>query len=575
MKQLLINKELLPMKAHYFLFNAGTGPVTPYLSTYARQLGFSSVVVGFVYTILPISGMLAKPLFGSIADRFHCQKMLFLASQILLAAAFLAVFYSPKIESTKQVQLRCYNNSYNFLSNYSITNCTLDDLRKEQIWNKCEMSCQVSSTTTLCNEWNLIEYCQENHSDTLSFTAFIPTHETQPLDDSLLFKMENITLPNGHILTQSCTTNLPLTACQINCQGYTVNDYITETSVNNDDVYGLYQFWCFLIFMILAWIAQAVVVSIGDTICFELLGDKPNRYGYQRLWGSLGWGIVSAMTGVLIDASSQGTSQKNYTSAFYMGAAFLFLDFFVSTRIKYSHKKVSTNIFRDVTMLLLDVRILVFIVWCVIVGMCTGLMWQFQFWLIEDLASDQGCSGTTYVKTLEGLIQGIQTILGEAPFFFLSGKIIQKISHVHTMSLVLFAIGIRFILYSVVSNPWYFLPIEVSNGLTFGLFFACMASYASKIAPSGTEATMQGMVGALFEGVGVSSGSALAGFLYQTYGGPLTFRYFGFGALVTCAIHIIIQYLLKGSQNEYSIPEENIERIQREDEKELTYLYPR
>lgn len=535
------------MKAHYFLYNAGTGPITPYLSTYARQLGFSSVVVGFVYTILPISGMLAKPLFGSIADRFHCQKILFLASQILTAAAFLAVFYSPKIESTKQVEFLCYNNSYTFESNYTVTDCTLDDLRKEQIWNKCEMNCGVNNASTLCNEWNLREYCTANHPDKLSFTAIVPTHETQHLNSSLLFKLDNITLPNGQILTPSCTTNVPLSTCDINCQNYMINDYITETSLNDDDVYGLYQFWCFLLFMVLAWIGQAVIVSIGDAICFELLGDRPNHYGYQRLWGSLGWGIISAMTGVLIDASSDGTSQKNYTAAFYMGAAFLILDFFVSIRIKYSHKKVSTNIFRDVSMLLLNIRVVVFIVWCVVVGMCTGLMWQFQFWLIEDLASEQGCSGTTYIKTLEGLIQGTQTILGEAPFFFLSGKIIQKISHVHSMSLVLFAIGIRFILYSVISNPWYFLPVEVSNGLTFGLFFACMASYASIIAPSGTEATMQGMVGALFEGVGVSSGSALAGFLYKTYGGPLTFRYFGFGALVTCGIHIIIQYLLKGN----------------------------
>lgn len=59
------------------------------------------------------------------------------------------------------------------------------------------------------------------------------------------------------------------------------------------------------------------------------------------------------------------------------------------------------------------------------------------------------------------------------------------------MSLVLFALGVRLILYSVISNPWWFLPVELSNGLTFGLFFACMASYASIIAPPGTEATMQ------------------------------------------------------------------------------------
>lgn len=35
----------------------------------AKQLGYSDVVVGTMYMILPIVGLLAKPLFGYIADR--------------------------------------------------------------------------------------------------------------------------------------------------------------------------------------------------------------------------------------------------------------------------------------------------------------------------------------------------------------------------------------------------------------------------------------------------------------------------------------------------------------------------
>lgn len=92
-----VNKKLLPMKAHYFFFNAGlfgsvldiffvptlqqtfidrksfctgTAPVVPFMPTLAKQLGFSSVVVGTIYTILPLIGLLVKPLFGAIADKY-------------------------------------------------------------------------------------------------------------------------------------------------------------------------------------------------------------------------------------------------------------------------------------------------------------------------------------------------------------------------------------------------------------------------------------------------------------------------------------------------------------------------
>lgn len=64
------------------------------------------------------------------------------------------------------------------------------------------------------------------------------------------------------------------------------------------------------------------------------LGDKPNKYGNQRLFGALGWGTSSALAGYLIDWLSQGKSEKNYAVAFYMAAVFLVLDFFTSSRIK-------------------------------------------------------------------------------------------------------------------------------------------------------------------------------------------------------------------------------------------------
>lgn len=47
----------------------GTAPVVPFMPTLGKQLGFSSVVVGNIYTILPIVGMLVKPIFGAIADK--------------------------------------------------------------------------------------------------------------------------------------------------------------------------------------------------------------------------------------------------------------------------------------------------------------------------------------------------------------------------------------------------------------------------------------------------------------------------------------------------------------------------
>lgn len=54
----------------------------------------------------------------------------------------------------------------------------------------------------------------------------------------------------------------------------------------------------------------------------------------------------------------------------------------------------------------------------------------------------------------------------------------------------------------------------------------------------------QGLVGAIFEGVGVSTGSLIGGYLMAAYGGSLTFRYFSFAFVIFLCIHASIQALL-------------------------------
>lgn len=48
---------------------------------------------------------------------------------------------------------------------------------------------------------------------------------------------------------------------------------------------------------------------------------------------------------------------------------------------------------------------------------------------------------------------------------------------------------------------------------------------------------MQGLVGAIFEGIGVSSGSLLGGYLMKAYGGSITFRVFGIAAICLSFVH--------------------------------------
>lgn len=58
----------------------------------------------------------------------------------------------------------------------------------------------------------------------------------------------------------------------------------------------------------------------------------------------------------------------------------------------------------------------------------------------------------------------------------------------------------------------------------------------------------QGLVGAIFEGVGVSCGSLIGGFMFNHIGGSQTFRYFGVCSLALFVVHVLVQKSLNKSE---------------------------
>ncbi|KAG6461305.1 hypothetical protein O3G_MSEX012545 [Manduca sexta] len=711
-----VNYKLLPIKGHFFFFNAGTAPLVPYLSTLARQLGFSSGTVGLIYTVLPIFGLIAKPLFGIVADRFKQQKLILILAQIVTIVSFFSIYFLPQNLQEISVELDC-NGVTVLKSCYqhanSIDTCRVNSLGDMKEHASCRMNCDMSSPKmwqTVCEHWHIPEYCYSTtdriqylthvthvsleadkcayikadnvtldgydykpqcriggeyvdinepctlnctnprlydaigdykpnmtclnrnlnyrlctnntdelkelasaqqdsecrvsceldkkspwrlmeicegwHADAantcyprtnegesfpsnLSFVSIIDLSTTISEHECVYIQLKNIEMPDGSIHHPYCESKaqhevqakLFYTSCSVNCNNTMVNEMFQaamDSKTENESQFSQ-LFWLFFLLMIISWVGQAIIVTFADAICFNLLGVEVSLYGKQRLWGSVGWGIFSLLTGILIDVMSDG-AYKNYFIAFIFMLIFLSCDVLVSCFLNVKSTKVSMNILADVGTLVSSLPTFVFMLWTISVGLCTGLQWQFLFWLLEDVSASN-CTGSEYIKTLQGLVSAIQTFFGEIPFLFVSGYILKKIGHTHMMNIVLFTFGVRFLLYSCLTNPWWVLPIEMLQGVTFGMFYPTMTSYASIVSPPGTETTVQGVVGAVFEGVGTSLGSLIGGRLYQAYGGWITFRAFGFGALICCAMHILAGYVFKVKLDQDGVSEgkDNIE----------------
>lgn len=448
----------------------------------------------------------------------------------VLTLAFFLIMFIPAIPQESKATFYC-NSGFHSLkycpesNEDSIKECAVANIESTHGNDSllCNLHCQSTSTMwdLICDHWKMPVLCTDHKNEPLELITksrlkdilisgecldivIVQGESPQTKETSTLF------CPSASASNETTKEHSMKAHCDITCNNAELNAMLRASKIPDNEVTGFYQFWMFFMCLVVSWIGMAVVVTVGDAICFEMLADKPHLYGNQRLWGAVGWGSVSLVSGLLVDEFSRGKSYKDYSVLFYMMLILILLDMLVSKKLKYSQTKLSSNIMKDVGTLLKSFRVVIFLSWCIVVGLCTALIWNFLFWHLEDLAAkEEGCDYSTWIKTLQGLAMAIQCFGGELPFFFLSGWILRKIGHINAMSLVLAGFALRFFLYSALTNPWWVLPIELLNGVTFGVFYSTMASYASIVAPAGTEATIQvrnnKFDGEYFEGIHVFS----------------------------------------------------------------------
>jgi len=410
----------------------------------------------------------------------------------------------------------------------------------------CSLSCTLTYQSQICSAFSL-PGCKEDGLVQFSISSNLSHHDTQAVPGCLHLPVDLATTLTSSKARPYCEAkSKTVVECQADCKDENIKQFVRK-----DLIFASLDFWVFFLLNIISYSAFGVATSMGDALCFELLEGKHQDYGAQRVWGSVGWGIFTVISGYLIDTQSS-SGFKNYTPAFLLMGGLLVLDMIISSRMKLNTSVKSSSMFRDMWHLLSTPRVMIFVIWCTAVGILTSIVWQWLLWFLQDLSTAQhfnmaSCTdsdGPDWVTLLLGLNMGVQCWVGEVPMFFLSGWVIKTLGHSNTMTLVLGAFGVRFILYSYITNPWHSLPIEILNGITFGIFYATMTSYAHIISPPGFESTMQGIVGAAFEGLGVAIGSFVGGAVYKAKGGVFMFRAFGLFAIILCLLHAVVHLVL-------------------------------
>ncbi len=273
---------------------------------------------------------------------------------------------------------------------------------------------------------------------------------------------------------------------------------------------------------------MAPIIPLVDNSVLELLGDRSERYGRIRLWGAVGWGLAGPLVGRLVDWGGLGYSFSIF--------ALLQLGGLLTTfGMPVAQSSLGNNFWAGLRMLTTNRRWLIFIAVMFVGGMGSATVHNFLFLYLEDLSAS---------RWIMGLSLSVAT-LSEVAVFFFAEKLLTRWGTVRVLAVSLVALALRLLAYSVIQSVGWVLVVQLTHGLTFSAMWVASVAHAKKLAPAGMGATAQGLLTGVYFGVGGAAGASIGGYLYQTVGPFMMYRWAGVWVLLGVGI-LTLSRLISG-----------------------------
>jgi len=272
--------------------------------------------------------------------------------------------------------------------------------------------------------------------------------------------------------------------------------------------------------IILFNIFASPVGALGDSATMTMLGEQKAMYGRIRMGGTFGWGIFALISGVLVEI-------YGLKVAFWFFSGITLVNFFVSQRFHFGeHGGQSTNT-GGIGTLLRNRRWIVFLLNAFLGGVGSFTVASFLYPYMAELGAGE---------TMMGVASLVATAT-ELPVFFFGDRLIKRFSAHGLFMISLILLGVRSLLYAVVSAPFLVLIVQALGGTMFPAMWLAGVSYADEHAPAGLKSTGQGLFSAMAFGFGSAVGGFVGGLLLESIGGRGMF--FVFGIIILAGVALV------------------------------------
>jgi MFS transporter, PPP family, 3-phenylpropionic acid transporter len=264
--------------------------------------------------------------------------------------------------------------------------------------------------------------------------------------------------------------------------------------------------------------------SLVDSAVLTLLGDRKERYGRIRLWGTIGYGVVAPFAGNLV-------GRLGLKWAFWGYGILMLCGLLIITWIPFRQSYSNSSFRGGMRVLFANQPWMLFLIMVFIAGVGMATINNYLFVYMQGMGAS---------KTLMGFALTVSTI-SEVPAMFFSDRLLRRFGARGMLVIAMTVIGLRLICYSLTTQPWVVLVIQLVHGLTFAAIFTAGVYYADQIAPPGMKATTQGMFNGTMMGFGSATGGLLGGLLLDRFSPGGMYAIVGTVVLVGLVTFLLIE----------------------------------
>ncbi|CAO1421849.1 unnamed protein product [Diamesa hyperborea] len=296
-----VDQELLTVKTFYFFFYSAFGSLFPLMGIYFKQMGMNPFQCGMLVGSRPFVEFLSAPFWGGYADKSKKGKLMLMCS---LSAWILFTLPLGFIQPPATSCIDRKNDSY-----YELRTPEVPRILKRSVDNLQELI--------------------DDH-ETLQRVA----RNVRPLSEAGMSP-----LPISYVNNFNEKLHKDL-----------VSPLFSSIVYRADDIQK--AFFLLLLLVVIGEFFSAPAITLADSAVITILGEDADRYGHQRMFGSLGWGLAMFFVGIALDHSTAfpdhpcgpEKQEKNYSICFATFAVAMGAALITATQITFKYPDHSEDI---------------------------------------------------------------------------------------------------------------------------------------------------------------------------------------------------------------------------------------